>query len=103
MHENPARMQALLCRNEDRPKIARHDVSRRIIKSLIAAGFGVSSVTESDIGVNFSGLAYRELRDGTRPSRAGFSAHWRSDNDNPALANFLKLLGEPYPLPVDRA
>jgi DNA-binding transcriptional LysR family regulator len=29
---------------EDRPKIARHDVSRGIIKSLIAAGFGVSLV-----------------------------------------------------------
>ena len=88
---------------EDRPKIARHDVSRGIIKSLIAAGFGVSLVTESDIGANFSRLTYRELRDGTGPSRVGFSAHWRSDNDNPALANFLKLLGERYPLPVDLA
>ena len=88
---------------EDRPKIARYDVSRGIIKSLIAAGFGVSLVTESDIGANFSGLTYRELRDGTGPSRVGFSAHWRLDNDNPALANFLKLLGERYPLPVDRA
>jgi len=87
---------------EDRPKIARHDVSRGIIKSLIAAGFGISLVTESDIGANFSGLTYRELRDGTGPSRVGFSAHWRSDNDNPALANFLKLLGERYSLPVDR-
>ena len=88
---------------EDRPKTARHDVSRGIIKSLIAAGFGVSLVTESDIGANFSRLTYRELRDGTGPSRVGFSAHWRSDNDNPALANFLKLLGERYPLPVDLA
>ena len=88
---------------EDRPKIARHDVSRGIIKSLIAAGFGVSLVTESDIGANFSRLTYRELRDGTGPSRVGFSAHWRADNDNPALANFLKLLGERYPLPVDLA
>ena len=88
---------------EDRPKIAHHDVSRGIIKSLIAAGFGVSLVTESDVGANFSGLTYRELRDGTGPSRVGFSAHWRSDNDNPALANFLKLLGERYPMPVDRA
>jgi hypothetical protein len=43
------------------------------------------------------------FRDGAGPSRVGFSAHWRSDNDNPALANFLKLLGERYPLPVDRA
>jgi DNA-binding transcriptional LysR family regulator len=88
---------------DDRPKIAHHDVSRGIIKSLIAAGFGVSLVTESDIGANFSGLTYRELRDGAGPSRVGFSAHWRADNDNPALANFLKLLGERYPLPVDRA
>jgi DNA-binding transcriptional LysR family regulator len=88
---------------EDRPKIARHDVSRGIIKSLIAAGFGVSLVTESDVGANFSGLTFRELRDGTGPSRVGFSAHWRSDNDNPALENFLKLLGERYPMPVDRA
>jgi hypothetical protein len=30
----------------------------------IAAGFGVSIVTESDIGANFSGLTYRELRRG---------------------------------------
>jgi hypothetical protein len=27
------------------------------------------------------------------------SRHWRKDNDNPALANFLKLLSERYPLP----
>jgi DNA-binding transcriptional LysR family regulator len=87
---------------EDRPKIARHHVSPGIIKSLVAAGFGLSLVTESDIGTKSSGLTYRELRDGTGPSRVGFSAHWRTDNDNPALANFLKLLGERYPPPVDR-
>lgn len=88
---------------DDRPRIARHDVSRGIIKSLIAAGFGVSLVTESDIGANFAGLTYRELRDGTGPSRVGFSAQWRTDNDNPALASFLKVLGERYQLPVDQA
>lgn len=87
---------------DDRPKIARHDVSRGIIKSLIAAGFGVSLVTESDVGANFSGLTYRELRDGTGPSRVGFSAQWRTDNDNPALTTFLKVLGERYQLPVDQ-
>jgi len=85
---------------EDRPKISRHDVSRGTIKSLISAGFGVSLVTESDIGANFSGLTYRQLRDGTGPSRVGFMAHWRDDNDNPALTSFLTLLGERYPLPV---
>jgi hypothetical protein len=38
------------------------------IKSLIGAGFRVSLVTESDVGAKFSGLIYRELRDGTGPS-----------------------------------
>jgi DNA-binding transcriptional LysR family regulator len=101
--ELEALLMSKLVSPEDRPKIARHDVSRGIIKSLIAAGFGVSLVTESDICANFSGLTYHELRDGTGPSWVGFSAHWRADNDNPALANFLNLLGERYPLPVDRA
>lgn len=87
---------------DGRPKIVRHDVSRGIIKSLIAAGLGVSLVTESDVGANFSGLTYRELRDGTGPSRVGFSAQWRTDNDNPALTSFLKVLGERYRLPVDQ-
>jgi DNA-binding transcriptional LysR family regulator len=82
---------------EDRPKVTRHDVSRGVIKSLVSASFGVGLVTESDIGANFSGLTYRELRDGTGPSRVGFTAHWRKDNDNPALAGFLTLLGERYP------
>ena len=54
---------------------------------------------ESDIGVNFAGLTYREVRDGAGPSQVNYSAHWREDNDNPALANFLKLLSERYPLP----
>jgi DNA-binding transcriptional LysR family regulator len=85
---------------EDRPKIERHDVSRGIIKSLVSARFGVALVTESDIGASFLGLVYRELRDGTGASRIGYSAHWRADNENPALASFLKLLGERYPSPV---
>jgi DNA-binding transcriptional LysR family regulator len=90
---------AKLVSTADRPKIERHDVSRGIIKTLISIGFGVSLVAESDIGVNFSGLTYREVRDGTGPSQVNYSAHWRRDNDNPALANFLKLLSERYPLP----
>jgi DNA-binding transcriptional LysR family regulator len=81
-----------------RPRIERHDVSRGVIKSLISMGLGISLVLESDIGANFSGLAYREFHDGTGPSRIGFSATWRADNENPALENFLKLIAERYPL-----
>jgi DNA-binding transcriptional LysR family regulator len=84
---------------DDKPKIERHDVSRGIINSLVSVGFGVSFAIESDLGATFSSLVYRELRDGTGPSRIGYSAHWRSDNDNAALVSFLKLLRERYPVP----
>lgn len=82
---------------DDRPKIERHDVSRGIIKSLISMRAGISLVLESDIGANFAGLVYRELRDGTGASRFDFSAYWRADNESPALDAFLKLLSERYP------
>lgn len=81
----------------DRPRIGRHDVSRAVIKSLISMGLGISLVLESDTGASFSGLVYRELRDGSGPSRIDFSAVWCKDNENPALANFLKLLSERHP------
>lgn len=84
---------------EDRPTIERHDVSRGIIKSLVSMGMGLSLVMESDIGASFAGLVYRELLDGTGPSRLDFYAHWRDDNENPALKRFLNLLAERYPSP----
>lgn len=84
---------------EDRPRIEHHDVSRGIIKSLTSMKAGISLVLESDMGVNFAGLVYRELRDGSGPSRFDFSAYWRGDNENPALDAFLKLLSERYPSP----
>ena len=81
----------------ERPKIDRHDVSRGVVKSLVTMNAGISIVLESDIGANFSGLVYRELRDGTGPSVLGYSAYWQNDNENPALETFLKLLSERYP------
>ena len=84
----------------DRPKTSFHDMSLGNMMHLVGAGFGVCLVRESDVGANFSGLTYRELRDGTGPSWVGYSAHWRTDNDNPALASFLKTLGERYPSPT---
>lgn len=84
----------------DRPKTLFHDTSLGNIMNLVGAGFGVSLVRESDIGASFPGLIYRELRDGMGPSWVGYSAHWRADNDNPALASFLKMQGERYPSPA---
>ncbi|QND72914.1 LysR family transcriptional regulator [Tardiphaga robiniae] len=85
---------------DDRPQIERHDVSRSIIKSLVSMGLGVSLVTESDIGASCAGSVYRELSDGIRPSYLNFSAHWRDDNENPALHGLLKLLTQRYPSPA---
>ncbi|MBR1160570.1 LysR family transcriptional regulator [Bradyrhizobium elkanii] len=84
---------------DDRPKIERHDASGGIIKSLTSMGMGLSLVMESDIGASFAGLVYRELQDGAGPSRVDFYAHWRDDNENPALKRFLSLLAERYPSP----
>lgn len=92
-------LNAKLTSPSERPRIERHDVSRGVIKSLISMGFGISLVLESDTGANFSGLVYRELRDGTGSSRIDFTAVWRPGNENPAFTNFLKLLGERYPVP----
>jgi DNA-binding transcriptional LysR family regulator len=60
---------AKLVSPSDRPKINRQNVSREIIKSLIGAGFGVSLVTESDVGVSFAGLPIEKC--GMGPVRPG--------------------------------
>ena len=99
-HELEDLLMSKLSSPEDRPRIERHHVSRSIIKSLVSVVAGVSLVTESDIGANLPGLIYRDIRDGAGSSTIGYAAHWREDNDNPALANFLKLLGERYPRPT---
>ncbi|MGY4307873.1 DNA-binding transcriptional LysR family regulator [Bradyrhizobium sp. USDA 4369] len=91
---------AKLASPEDRPKVVTHDVSRESIRSLVGARFGIGLTIEASLGANLAGVTYREVRDGTGPSRIGYSALWRADNDNPALASFLKLLGERYPLPA---
>ncbi|MBR0820307.1 LysR family transcriptional regulator [Bradyrhizobium liaoningense] len=84
---------------EDRPKVERHDVSRGIVKSLIGMGLGISLVMESDVGATFAGIVYRELLDGTGPSRLRFRVHWLPDNENPVLRRFLDLIAECYPSP----
>jgi len=55
---------------------------------------------EAGAGANCPGVTCREIQDGNGPSRISFSAHWRDDNDNPALANFIALLKERYPSPT---
>jgi DNA-binding transcriptional LysR family regulator len=78
----------------DRPKVVRHRAGLANLKNLVGIGFGVTVLTEACAGAIFPGVIYREPRDGAEPARIGYSAHWRADNQNPALANILRILGE---------
>ena len=44
-------------------------------------------------GASFEGLV-------AEPARLAYSAHWRADDEKPALTSFYKVLGERYPLPT---
>lgn len=88
---------AKLASPEDRPNLVQHDVSRGDIQSLVAAGFGVSLMCEAAVGFNCAGVDYREARDGTGPTRVGYTGYWDDANENPALKNSIKLLEERYP------
>jgi len=82
--------------SEDRPRIERHDVSRSILKSLISMEFGLGLMLESDAGARVPSITFKELRDGSGPTRIGFSAFWRETNSNPALSSFIALMNERY-------
>jgi len=98
-HEIHDMVVARLASPADRPKMVRHDISRESLKSLVGAGFGIGLTIEASLGANFASVTHREVRDGTGPTRVSHSAYWRPDNENPALAGFLKLLRERYPSP----
>lgn len=97
--QNVLRSKLTVCKNG--PKFTEHGVSQENIKGLVGAGLGVGLILESGTGATVPGVVCREVRDGTGPSRISFAAHWRSDNHNPVLANFIALLKERYPSPTD--
>lgn len=86
-----------LTSSHSRPEVVQHDVSRDTIMGLVVAGFGVSLVCETYVGATYAGLVYREARDGNGPSCVSYAALWQRDNNNPALAQFLKVLEARYP------
>ncbi|MER9674980.1 LysR substrate-binding domain-containing protein [Mesorhizobium sp. M0208] len=90
-------LQAKLASPGVQPQVVSKDVSRESIKSLVGAGFGVSLICEAGIGASYAGVVYRDVQDGNGPSRISYAAYWQSDNDNPALVQFLRLLEERYP------
>ncbi len=76
----------------DRPLIKPVNANRESILSVVSGDQGICLTCESSIGNAMPGLVYREVRDGNGPTRVGYVAYWRRNNDNPALKQLLALL-----------
>jgi DNA-binding transcriptional LysR family regulator len=62
------------------------------ILSVVDGRLGITVVCESAVGNALPGVVFREIRDGNGPTRVGYVAYWRRNNDNPALKQMLSLL-----------
>lgn len=74
-----------------------HNVGIDRLLTLVGAGLGLTLVLEGATGAMYPGVKYREVHDGSGPTRLSFRACWRQANSNPALMPFLALLRERYP------
>lgn len=76
----------------DRPLIKPVNANRESILSVVDGNRGITLTCESATGNIMPGVLFREVRDGNGPTRVGYVAYWRQNNDNPALKQFLSLL-----------
>ncbi|WP_312030578.1 LysR family transcriptional regulator [Methylosinus sp. H3A] len=66
-----------------------HDVSQETVMKLVALGFGLGLVTDTNTSIRYPGVAFRPVL--REDSRLGYRAVWLPGNDNPALRRFLSL------------
>lgn len=76
----------------DRPLIKTVNAHREDVLSVVDGNRGITLTCESSTGNILPGIVFREVRDGNGPTRVGYVAYWRRNNDNPALGQFLTLL-----------
>jgi DNA-binding transcriptional LysR family regulator len=76
----------------ERPFIKHVKAHHSLMISAVDGERGVTLACESSSVPPWPGVVFREVRDGNGPTRLGFVAYWRRDNNNPALQQFLKLL-----------
>lgn len=81
-----------------RAKIIAQDTSLESVISTVTIGRYITIATEASTGVTWPGLKFLEISDNGGPARLDFALYWRKDNENPALAKFLKMLQERYPV-----
>lgn len=82
------------------PEIDMDDIGRDTVLSTIALGGRISIVVESALGMQVSGVIFREILETNGHIRIGFSGYWRDDNDNAVLRRFLDFVAVRYSLPL---
>jgi DNA-binding transcriptional LysR family regulator len=89
---------AKLAAHGHRAKIIAQDTSIESVISTVTIGRYITIATEASTGVSWPDLKFLEIADNGGPARLEYALHWRPDNQNPALAKFLKMLQERYPV-----
>ncbi|AKM11053.1 LysR family transcriptional regulator [Croceicoccus naphthovorans] len=90
-------LQARLAEPGYEPDVEAQDVSRENVLAMVSAGWFLTLVSESALGVNHPGIVFRELHEPTGQARIDYGCYWRSDDTSPALRRFLGLIRERYP------
>jgi DNA-binding transcriptional LysR family regulator len=76
----------------DRPFIKHVKAHHSAMISAVDGDRGITLACESSSAPPWPGVVFREVRDGNGPTRLGFVAYWRRNNDNPILRRFLTWL-----------
>ena len=76
----------------DRQIVKLVNAEREDVISMVGGNRGISLACDSATGNAGNEVVYREVRDGNGPTRVGYVAYWRRNNDNPALKQMLTLL-----------
>lgn len=80
-----------------RPNIIIQDTSLESALSIVPVGRFLTIATEASLGVTWPDIEFREIYDISGPARLEYALYWLSENENPALKRFFKLIEERYP------
>jgi DNA-binding transcriptional LysR family regulator len=67
-----------------------HAASKQCILALVAAGFGVTLVTQSQSEVSFPGVAYRPIRE--ENAWVEIDLAWSPEAEDPAVGRFVAFM-----------
>jgi DNA-binding transcriptional LysR family regulator len=76
----------------DRPFIKQVEAHHTAMISAVDGDRGITLACESSSLPPWPDVVFREVRDGNGPTRLGFVAYWRRNNDNPVLKQFVSWL-----------